>query len=489
MDKKKLLATLIAATVATPAVHAMSDKEVEARFQKYEAQIKALQSEVKDLKSNGGVVYVQDLEKQNKRNAKQIDDIKAKMDSDAEKFKMNGFMTAAVSKSDNKLGTYELDDTTNFAGDAKMGLQFNYKMDEKVDATVQLIGRSRGQGLGNSSSSWQTSAEWAYIGYKMTDDLKLRMGRLRVPFYMYSETLDVGYSYPWVRPPTEMYTTAITSFNGADALYKFNAGPTNNTLQLFAGGSSNTDHADGSQDIKTDVALQDVYGINLTSNWGSWTARAMIATLSIDGTIDVRSGSVLATTDSAYSAIPAPAPLPGTLDMYIPALSDPAAAVLALTGFDSCDTDAAGAYCTPGGYLHKSGSDTFDYYALGAQYDDGSLFMISEVAQLDTKRAALFSDSVAAYVTGGYRINQWTPYATYAMTYDDEKSSVLAANNAVPVARKSVSLGLRRELSNSLSAKLQWDHFYDMENHGGFSDEDSPGDESNAYTFALDAVF
>ena len=56
MYNKKKLAVMIAAFASVPAANAMTDAEIEARFQKYEEQIQALKSEVKELKANGGVI-------------------------------------------------------------------------------------------------------------------------------------------------------------------------------------------------------------------------------------------------------------------------------------------------------------------------------------------------------------------------------------------------------------------------------------------------
>lgn len=461
MYKKKQLAILIAAMAAVPMANAMTDAEIEARFQKYEEQIQALKSEVKDLKANGGVVYVEDMDKQTKRNTKQIDSIKSKMDAEAEKLKINGFMTAGVSYGDDKIEAgYEIDDNPNFRGDALAGLQFNYALGENSSAVVQLVSRSRG------NESWETNAEWAYIDYGLAQNLDVRMGRLRIPLYLYSETIDVGYSYPWVRPPLQLYQTTLTSYDGADMLYKFSTGGINHTLQPFAGSSTSNNQTDqpygyfavpvpanplGITAMSADLQLdfKDLYGITLNSTYNNWTTKLTTMHLTLDG---------------------------------------------ALYAVDNIGTIGGGTILA-GSQLAEA-SDNLDYYAAGVMYDDSALLAMLEVATIQADRETLFGDSVEGQATAGYRIDKWTPYTTYAWGQSINDASKLAQSfRAMPNRNmKSISLGVRRELTDQLDAKFEWTNYYDMENNGFLSPganglNDSLGDDANVYTFTLDAVF
>ena len=456
MHKKKQLAILMAAMAAMPMAYAMTDAEIEARFQKYEEQIQSLKSEVKDLKANGGVVYVEDMDKQTKRNTKQIDSIKSKMDTEAEKLKINGFMTAGVSSGDDKLEAgYEIDDNPNFRGDALAGLQFNYALGENSSAVVQLVSRSRG------SESWETNAEWAYINYGLAQNLNVRMGRLRIPLYLYSETLDVGYTYPWVRPPLQLYQTTLTSYDGADMLYKFSTGSINHTLQPFAGSSTSNNQTDqpyglfgidldqdGVKDLNADLQLdfKDLYGITLNSTYGNWTTKLTAMHLTLDGSLN------------AVDNLLTPSVLAGQRIAQL--------------------------------------SDNMNYYAAGAMYDDGALLAMLEVATIQADRETLFGDSVEGQGTLGYRIDKWTPYTTYAWGQSINDASQFAQSFGATPNRnmKSISLGVRRELTDNLDAKFEWTNYYDMENNGFLSPGadglgGSLGDDANVYTFTLDAVF
>ncbi len=55
----------------------------------------------------------------------------------------------------------------------------------------------------SEQDTWKGNLEWAYLSFAAAQGLTLRAGRLRLPIYMYSETLDVGFTHPWLRLPDE----------------------------------------------------------------------------------------------------------------------------------------------------------------------------------------------------------------------------------------------------------------------------------------------
>ena len=62
-----------------------------------------------------------------------------------------------------------------------------------------------------------------------------------------------------------------------------------------------------------------------------------------------------------------------------------------------------------------------------------------------------------------------------------------------PAATQSWSFGLRRSLNSSMSAKLDWNHFYNIEAAGEFNkslvSSTANLSPSDVYTFAIDTVF
>lgn len=117
----------------------------------------------------------------------------------------------------------------NFQIDNVFGLQLTYTLDEKFDLVGQLVSEGK--------NDYQTAADWAYVAYRMNDNLRLRAGRLTAPFYMYSESLNVGHAYPWVRLPVELYAGLyVKNMDGIDMQYRQSLGETwNMEAQLYAG--------------------------------------------------------------------------------------------------------------------------------------------------------------------------------------------------------------------------------------------------------------
>ena len=82
---------------------------------------------------------------------------------------------------------------------------------------------------------------------------------------MFSESLEVGFTYPWVRPPIEVYINEITSYEGIDATYRFSMGNWINTLQVSGGSVTSPSYE-----------ISDYGGIVWTGEFGSWTTRLAI---------------------------------------------------------------------------------------------------------------------------------------------------------------------------------------------------------------------
>ena len=156
----------------------------------------------------------------NEKTGKRIAALNHTLSQQSDRIRFNGFMSAMASKNNKNVDMfYEsigLDDHWSFSPDSIVGLQWDYTVADKASATVQLVSKG--------SNSFETEAEWAYIKYQFSDALSARAGRLRFPLYAKSETFEVGFSYPWVRPPVEVYVADVTSFEGVALNYRDTAG-------------------------------------------------------------------------------------------------------------------------------------------------------------------------------------------------------------------------------------------------------------------------
>ncbi len=97
-----------------------------------------------------------------------------------------------------------IDDDGTFKRDSVAGLQLDTKLTNEFAATVQVkIAADNG-----TDRRYEGSVSWAFLSYRPTNDLLIRVGKQRIPLYLFSETLDVGTTYDFARLPTEMYSLA-----------------------------------------------------------------------------------------------------------------------------------------------------------------------------------------------------------------------------------------------------------------------------------------
>jgi hypothetical protein len=186
----------------------------------------------------------------------QLAAVKARQDGSSwtEKFKINGFASVAAGMANNDADFMGYKNELNWEPDSIFGIQGTFTPVDKLEATVQLTT--------SGSNDWDVKAEWAYLAYTFDNGSKIRGGKLRVPFYMYSDYLEVGYAYPFVRPSVDVYNlVAISSYTGADALIPVAVGEGTLTFQPFLGESSN-DLNGASFKTKNLVGLVAQYDIN-----------------------------------------------------------------------------------------------------------------------------------------------------------------------------------------------------------------------------------
>lgn len=161
----------------------------------------------------------------------------------------------------NSYGRAGINENINTKFDSVVGIQFDYEINDSVNLVTQLVAK------GQNQDSFKIQADWAYIRDELDDNWTVRAGRLGFPGFMYSDSMLVSYSHPWVRPPAEVYAnTPVPSVQGADVTYRYNL-ENNWTLgsQLFVG---NGDTSDGR------LTLQNMASLYFTANNDNLTLRA-----------------------------------------------------------------------------------------------------------------------------------------------------------------------------------------------------------------------
>jgi len=202
--------------------------------------------------------------------------------------RFNGFGTVGVThlggEEDGR--SYGIQGQTNdsWRGDqlSKFGAQLQYGLTDTIGATIQLTAKAE-------KDDWQANLEWAYLSWQADQNLMLRAGRLRTPVFMYSETLDVGYSYPWLRLPDEVYSLVyLTSYEGVDAIYSLPLSYGSVSFQLAAGQAKNDDTYVYDEDFEMDY--ENLFGANVslaTNDFGTFRIGYVEADLSADFRVSI----------------------------------------------------------------------------------------------------------------------------------------------------------------------------------------------------------
>lgn len=166
---------------------------------------------------------------------------------------------------------------------SKLGAQLSYGITDTVGVTVQATAKAE-------QDEWKANLEWAYLSWQTSDQLMLRAGRLRSPVYMYSESLDVGYSYPWLRLPDEVYSQVqVTNYEGVDAVYTVPLSYGSVTFQVAGGQAKNRDYY--AYDEQFDIDYGKLFGASVslaTNDFGTLRIGYVEADIKTDisGTVD-----------------------------------------------------------------------------------------------------------------------------------------------------------------------------------------------------------
>lgn len=98
---------------------------------------------------------------------------------------VDGFGTLAAVQNDNhSVSFYDADDRTDWNTDSMLGLQVKLPLLDRLSLTGQVVARGY--------ENYDLQVEWMFLTYEAADDLYLRGGRLRIPFFMFSDSLEVG---------------------------------------------------------------------------------------------------------------------------------------------------------------------------------------------------------------------------------------------------------------------------------------------------------
>jgi hypothetical protein len=114
--------------------------------------------------------------------------------------------------------------------DSKLGAQLTGTFMDRLSGVLQAVSQYQSDG------TYRPELEWANLKFQITPDADIRAGRIALPTFIYSDSVNVGYALPYVRIPFEIYSQLpVANSDGIDGSYRFHIGATTTTVQAFAG--------------------------------------------------------------------------------------------------------------------------------------------------------------------------------------------------------------------------------------------------------------
>lgn len=359
-----------------------------------------------------------------------------------------GSFVGGIKSKEGSVFLYETE-KLDFKPDSLAGIQVRGNINDKAAATLQLIAR----GIEN----WEPSVDWAYASYEVRSDITWRMGRLRLPLYLYSDFLTIGYTYPWISPPYAVYYFPLSTVDGTDIVYTFTAGEVDIELQAYIGTSSFEFKYGPLKDMVMDIHSH--FGLVSEASYEEWKIRLAYhrANLNLD-----TSGSP---TGQALEAL---------------------ANAVEAQGYASMANDL------------RFDGDLFEFADFAVQYDDTHYLAVFESNYVTTHDNAPNPDGFNYFLTAGIREGE----LLYHINYSREKDIGPKIGNDLPVdspfyrigdsvrstfarGRTCWTMGLRWDFTEKMVFKTEVSYFADM----GPTKESAELDNTVLTRFGIQTIF
>jgi hypothetical protein len=311
--------------------------------------------------------------------------------------------------------------------DSLIGAQIAADLTPQLSAVLMAIAQQ------NYDAGFRPHVEWANLKYQFTPELSVRIGRTALGLFLITDSRNIGFSNPWVRPPIELYgLVTVTSNDGIDASYRSAMGAASNTVQVTTGRTTYK------------------YPVPNSTTVGTAKSRDLIALVD---TLQRGFSTLRLTYGQAHVSIPAFDPLFDAFRQFGP------------RGVGIAE-------------LYDVADRIVSFFGLSARYEPGRLFAMAEWARVNTH--SVLGEKTGWYVSSGYLLGRVTPYATYAQVRADTNTSdpglsltglpasqaglAMALNaglnaSLAPIAsQRTVSLGARWDILPSVDLKFQYDH-------------------------------
>lgn len=362
----------------------------------------------------------------------------------------NGFASviAGMTGGDDQI-YLDYDDGLSFKNESKFALQASAPLGDGLSATAQMIARG--------SDDFAVEFEWAFLNYALSDYTQLKAGRIRMPFYYYSEFVDVGYAYHWLRAPDSVYNVPFNSWEGAAIVNTHTIGRADGQFQFQIGAFDDPEFQIPGDDERFNVEFEGIAAEYVLSyaNIAARLGYIKVSNLNLDAP------------EQLLNAISGDGVPQAYRDNIL--LED----------------------------------DDADYLSASLFYNNGAYFIGVEGYTLDYD-LGINPDEEGAYITGGLRHNDWVFHLTYQIqevtprshselfegapvelfdTYAPLTESFTSAGFLAGLDSTAISIGVNYHFNPSAVFKIDYTTYDD--------DVNAPGGEVDAdlLSFGVDMVF
>jgi len=378
-----------------------------------------------------------------------------------ENLAISGFGTLAAAKSNTEDARFTRANqregtagTTTFGLDSNLGLQATYTFSDKISATTQILSRK------TTGESFTTELAWAFVKYKVSDEIAVRVGRVVIPAFLISDYQNVGYANTMMRPPAEMYAqNIIENVDGVDVNWQHSFGDTNVTAQAVLGIARGKSYV--SSDHSEPRFQAPAAGFAISAEHGPVTLRFAHVQGKLKAT-DVKAINSLTNT-------------------------------LTAVGFGQLASD-----------ITIAEAKRMAFTSVGLLADWNNIVVQAEYGMRRAKQPVYLSESNAWYTMAGYRFGKILPYYAHA-DYDGKGGAVTvpAALARIPAlnvgvrgllagsSQKSDIVGVRWDFAKSAALKVQVDRVKPGAKNGYLTDVTPAGVGKNVTVVAagVDFVF
>ena len=394
---------------------------------------------------------------------RQVQRMNQRLAEQDQRLRINGYATFGITQSDESISYNGVSDDINFQRFSRAGIQMSFNINSQSSVITQLVARG--------SNDFATNMEWAYFRHQFDDNFSGKIGRIRAPYYMLSEYLDVGYAVPWALMPAETYSLLDTFANidGVDITWDSEVGDYGLQVQGVYGNTADDD-----------FTVDDIFSVSVTLSADEWSVR--VATLGAGlGTGSGNNGQIISLADLIYG--------------------------------------------------NGTGSKDGSFTSASFRYEPGDLLLLGEVTVSEVD--GVTQDQSSMFISAGYRFGPWMPHISYGFhestddkdretttaldtllstlapgttldpRLDVDQNGIINMADLVSVLQTSaqfdatrIGLGVRYDMSAGVALKLQYDiidadqaGLFDLEGYLAAKGAGAAPDKTNILTFTIDTVF